>query len=339
MRAKMLQTAQHGPLGQDHNWKTMFTLLHISKDPLEITEIKRLFSKRDIRVIATASMDELFDIIEEEEIDLVLCSEQVHTKSKVGFFFQMNERYNSQSIPFILIVPRNLEKAKIQLYLEMKFDNLIFRPFDEKVLVSKVCYFIERQEKGNLIRSRDFFEYLKQSKGLYALVSKNKVIRSTEQFRDFLENKAGFRLEMFSIFDFVKNNHLNGSDVNLLRFLNGLDNQVIIKNLSSGRHGKIDLRFFKGKDFGSNSFLVEIVQHSEKENLIESSNFSEEIGYLTPREKEVLKLSEQGMQLKAIANELNLSVRTVERHRASIMQKTSSNNIIEAISKIQSMCG
>jgi DNA-binding NarL/FixJ family response regulator len=48
---------------------------------------------------------------------------------------------------------------------------------------------------------------------------------------------------------------------------------------------------------------------------------------LTPREREVLRLVLDGRQNKNIANELQVSMRTVEVHRASIMRKTGSKSL------------
>jgi DNA-binding NarL/FixJ family response regulator len=49
------------------------------------------------------------------------------------------------------------------------------------------------------------------------------------------------------------------------------------------------------------------------------------------REQEVLKLSCRGLPIKIIADELCISDRTVEKHRASLMEKTGSKNIVEVI--------
>lgn len=49
------------------------------------------------------------------------------------------------------------------------------------------------------------------------------------------------------------------------------------------------------------------------------------------REQEVLKLSCKGLPIKIIADELSISDRTVEKHRASLMEKTGSKNIVEVI--------
>jgi DNA-binding NarL/FixJ family response regulator len=45
------------------------------------------------------------------------------------------------------------------------------------------------------------------------------------------------------------------------------------------------------------------------------------LGLLTPREDEVLKLIAEGHSSKGIAHTLVISLKTVERHRANILQK------------------
>lgn len=50
---------------------------------------------------------------------------------------------------------------------------------------------------------------------------------------------------------------------------------------------------------------------------------------LTPREREVMDLAVQGMVNKAIASRLGISPRTVENHRARVMEKLRVGNIAE----------
>jgi two-component system response regulator FixJ len=52
---------------------------------------------------------------------------------------------------------------------------------------------------------------------------------------------------------------------------------------------------------------------------------------LTPREKEVLMLLMTGRSNKAMASDLHLSQRTVELHRARIMEKTGSRSLAQLI--------
>lgn len=57
----------------------------------------------------------------------------------------------------------------------------------------------------------------------------------------------------------------------------------------------------------------------------------EDIGALTPRELEVLKLVAEGWTTKEIAQELGISVRTADAHRAHIMRKLSLNKATDLV--------
>ena len=64
------------------------------------------------------------------------------------------------------------------------------------------------------------------------------------------------------------------------------------------------------------------------------SDTDEEINHqdiLTQREEQILNLSAMGKPIKSIAEQLGISIRTVEKHRSNIIQKTNAGNIIEAI--------
>lgn len=52
---------------------------------------------------------------------------------------------------------------------------------------------------------------------------------------------------------------------------------------------------------------------------------------LTKRENEVLQLSCMGLPIKQISEKLQISDRTVEKHRSNVMEKTGSRNLIEVI--------
>jgi DNA-binding NarL/FixJ family response regulator len=63
------------------------------------------------------------------------------------------------------------------------------------------------------------------------------------------------------------------------------------------------------------TYIAPSVQHKDR-----SANQDEPQG-LTPRQREVLRLIAAGSTAKEVASELNISVRTAEFHKVSIMQK------------------
>jgi len=58
---------------------------------------------------------------------------------------------------------------------------------------------------------------------------------------------------------------------------------------------------------------------------------SQSNSFFTKRENEVLCLSMEGLPIKIIADRLEISDRTVEKHRTRLMEKTGANNMIEVI--------
>jgi FixJ family two-component response regulator len=52
---------------------------------------------------------------------------------------------------------------------------------------------------------------------------------------------------------------------------------------------------------------------------------------LTPREREVFERIVAGESNKVVASELGISVRTVESHRASIMEKLEARTLVDLV--------
>jgi DNA-binding NarL/FixJ family response regulator len=67
------------------------------------------------------------------------------------------------------------------------------------------------------------------------------------------------------------------------------------------------------------------------EEFIKSYSVSDKESILTSREREIVQLLVAGKVNKEIAEVLNISVRTVETHRATIMRKLGINSIVELV--------
>jgi two-component system response regulator FixJ len=99
------------------------------------------------------------------------------------------------------------------------------------------------------------------------------------------------------------------------------------------QHGAFD---FLQKPFRDQDLLDRIQRAVTKDgelrkSLGEHARIKSHLESLTPREREVLDLMTQGKQNKAIAQDLGVSPRTVEIHRARVMEKMSAQSVAELV--------
>jgi FixJ family two-component response regulator len=99
------------------------------------------------------------------------------------------------------------------------------------------------------------------------------------------------------------------------------------------QHGAFD---FLQKPFRDQDLLDRIQRALTRDaelrkSLGETSRIKAHLDSLTPREREVLDLMTQGKQNKAIGQDLGVSPRTVEIHRARVMEKMGAQSVAELV--------
>ncbi|SJM90468.1 Response regulator protein TodT [Crenothrix polyspora] len=114
-------------------------------------------------------------------------------------------------------------------------------------------------------------------------------------------------------------------------FISG--NADIPDSAKAFRAGAVD---FLEKPFDSNVLLARIAEAVKKDieyrrKQIEKRKLQERLNYLTEREKEVLCLIVSSYSNKEAAKALDISKRTIDIHRAHIMEKMQAENIAELI--------
>lgn len=105
--------------------------------------------------------------------------------------------------------------------------------------------------------------------------------------------------------------------------------------------------FLKHKNFGVSANIQFLTFEQKIENIeekissltkvpckLEKKNSFDIISNITIREKEILQLIRMGKKNKEIAEELFLSIKTVENHRNNILRKTHSKSMLTLINKL-----
>jgi len=99
------------------------------------------------------------------------------------------------------------------------------------------------------------------------------------------------------------------------------------------QHGAFD---FLQKPFRDQDLIDRIQKalardRETRSSLHQHSQIRERLESLTPREKDVLKLLTEGKQNKVMAGDLGLSQRTVEIHRAHVMEKMGASSVAQLV--------
>jgi two-component system, LuxR family, response regulator FixJ len=105
------------------------------------------------------------------------------------------------------------------------------------------------------------------------------------------------------------------------------------------RHGAFD---FLQKPFRDQDLIDRIQQAlaldaETRESLREHARTRVRIGSLTPREREVLDLLTSGKANKMMAQDLGLSQRTVEIHRANVMEKMGAKSVAQLVRMVMDL--
>lgn len=105
------------------------------------------------------------------------------------------------------------------------------------------------------------------------------------------------------------------------------------------RHGAFD---FLQKPFRDQDLIDRIQQALQRDaetrvSLTEHGRIRACIASLTPREKEVLDLMTEGKQNKSMAQDLGLSQRTIEIHRANVMEKMGAKSVAQLVRMVMDL--
>lgn len=124
-----------------------------------------------------------------------------------------------------------------------------------------------------------------------------------------------------------------GSDVPIIFVTGHGDVPMVVKAM---RNGAID---FIQKPFNEQRLLdriQEVVRDDQQRRSVRSDDAAVacRIASLTPRERDVLEGMLQGLLNKQIADNLGISMKTVEQHRARIMEKMAVASFAELVSTV-----
>jgi len=116
-----------------------------------------------------------------------------------------------------------------------------------------------------------------------------------------------------------------GIDVPVIVMTGHADVPLAVRAMKAGAVDFIE------KPFSDDAMLVSIEMATKRKSCAIDPTLIDRLGSLTPREREVLELLVIGHPNKVIAHRLDISPRTVEIHRAHVMEKMKAKSLPELV--------
>lgn len=307
----------------------MYRVLWIGENGLGAECPHQLFDGKPWRVEVSKTMSEVYERLRKSKCSLIVSQGMLgHLNTNLIYKKLLDGGFLDKS-KFVAIHPPDFDRGDLILGLELGIDKNFFLPIDRNEFLLRLECLAEEVHRHDLTKSQDFRSFIQDSHTPYCLVQEeDKIAFANDAFAEYMSFGVD-RPEKVSFKDLLIPGLNDRDQQGFLKFREGLLPNLELNYVSPTGDKALGVRLFRGEKFTKGSFLVEIKNGKKPES--ESSN---DMFGLSRRELEVANLSCIGLTIKEIADSLKLSPRTVERHRASIMGKTSSRNIVESLSKL-----
>jgi len=336
-------------------------ILVIDDDPIQLKVIQNILTSNNFDV-CTANNGALgIQKAFEYNPDLILCDINMNTIDGYQVYNVLKESSLIEQIPFIFI-SGNSELQDIRFGLDLGADDYFVKPICSQSLLLALEKKISKFKKLKEVGKHEFKALFQLSPNGIFLFDEHVIFDANPALIRFL-GVEGESMTSYSIKDIIDSGSFQAIGERIHRCSKGLLNSFSETiYLKTGDQKKIKVKLFvsvyekftgyslmlglitpitnneENDEFGSDVLRVikreNMISHSLPERQfseIRQTQAEQMQGFFSRRETEVLCLSMEGLPTKLIADRLSISDRTVEKHRANLMEKTNSKNIIEVI--------
>lgn len=299
--------------------------------------------------------------------DLILCGVKIFPIDGYHVVKVLKESALTDHIPFIFITV-NSRLEDIRYGMDLGADDYFVKPINYDQLINSIeC----RLSKYNKLKQSSRFEFNTlfnlTPNGIF-LSDGSSILDANPALLDFLNyNKQ--EIIKLKIEDLFIDNSIQIIKEKITRSIAGLHENFHDKvTILSKSRNKTEVSLFisafekftgmplmiglidlvdNSIHFDCNVITSEVIRILKAENISIPHSLGEKINgifkmqnikntcqanyFFSKRESEVLRLSMEGLPIKVIADKLAISDRTVEKHRANLMEKTGASNIIKVI--------
>lgn len=325
-------------------------VLLIEPDKKQNVFLTEILMDLGFRVTTAKNVDTAIQKLFRHSPNLIICQKELHDDSGFLVFSMLRNNLFDYKTPFILLL-NVFSKKDLLLGFEMGIDSFLFPPFEREKIGNILHNQLEKSNLGKTDAVKQFKMFFEATPFGIFICRNKKIVETNRLFNKLvrLGGKPKPNLLITDIFDFETD---SANEFNLLRCLNGITKYSSFRAISLQSDSTVRFNLFLNfvendgasvkvtgllipingideQQFGLNNFKPMTEFHNKM--TAKESKPSENDGFFTNREKQVLKLSAEGAPIKQIAGQLGISERTVEKHRSNIFRKTNTGNIIEAI--------
>ncbi len=326
--------------------------------------IKNVLSSQGYTVFCADNGASGIQMALENRPDLILCDVRMDPIDGYQVYRILKESSVIDYIPFLfLTVCSDLEE--IRFGMDLGADDYLIKPFNNDNLIRAIEKRLEKFRKLEQSGKSGFMTLFEFSTNGIFLFNQAGILDANPALLKILglEKKEILRLKLE---DLIEKDSMRKIKDRLNRCLGGIgdsfrENLNLITRQGTVSEVSVFISEYEknpgvqligivntNNETSGESFMsctkTEIVQMLLKENVTITSSLRKKLDdifvhheskqqnkFFSRREYQILKLSIDGLPMKLIADKLSISLRTVENHRAKMMEKTGSNNIVEVI--------
>lgn len=298
--------------------------------------------------------------------DLILCDIQMTPVDGYQVYHVLKESSILDHVPFIYITGSS-ELQDIRFGMDLGADDYFVKPFDNDRLIKAVERRLAKYTKLRESGKREFKALFNLSpNGIFLFDGQVIFDANPAMLANLKLNKD--KLTSYTIEQILEPASFSKIREKLNWCINGMEqsfNETVRLVSSDGQFVEAPFYVAVYEKFSAYSLMIGLVTFNSKkndqtdvfisdflrvlkrENVVVTESLGDRLAevftkhrvkikdidpqFFSQREYEVLCLSMEGLPIKAIADKLYISDRTVEKHRANLMEKTNSNNMIEVI--------
>jgi len=322
-------------------------LLIYSAEP-DGCELRKVLNNLDYRTVALQNTEQMIQKVMEELPHIIFCHHRHPEFSGFQVYNLLENTLQKKQIPFLLILPF-ADKNSLMMGEELGIDGFIFPPFEPEEVNNILMKQFQKKENRFSLEEKKFKTLCKIVPYSIFVTENDKIIEANPKFYELsgIDIYAGETIFISDVFNFQSSKK---EELKFIRFINGLTKLSCFNSIPlTSRPDELFHIYFSHIENSlppmrmlGTAIPVELKKqasqiikslipskHRDSRSIKKTTVLSADI--FTKRETQILELSATGIPIKHIADQLGISIRTVEKHRSNLIRKSKTGNIMETV--------